>query len=164
MQCPVNLTHSVYWEKSTWLLGEFHIHFVCIDPSNKLSIIGLFYNENGQWDKQAVISVFYLSRAMTLMKVTCCSYFTMHVQHGLYNLTGSQLYNKIVFLIKWLPATTSCDVTVTFTRFPSAGTSKHVTYCMCQRRISLCIYKQLRTVLAHLSIPMRSYTRFAYMP
>ena len=60
---------------------------------------------------------------MTLMKVNFYS-------QCLYNVTESQQDNKIVFLIKWFPATISHDVTARFKCFLSAGTSENVTLCM----------------------------------
>ena len=33
------------------------------------SIIKVFFNENGQWDKQVVFLVFYLPRVLTLMEI-----------------------------------------------------------------------------------------------
>ena len=49
------------------LSGDFHVH---TDSSTKCVCYCIIFNENGQWDKQ---TVFYLFRAMALMKVTSCS-------------------------------------------------------------------------------------------
>ena len=58
--------------------GICHIHS---HPSNKIVSYQIIFNEKEQWDKQAVISMFYLFKAMTLMKVMSYSLFIVHAQH-----------------------------------------------------------------------------------
>ena len=69
-----------------------------------------------QWDKQAIISVFYLSWALTIMKVMS-SVYSQCMHNCQYNSTWPQHDNKVVFPIKQIPATMSRDVTVMLTRF-----------------------------------------------